>query len=234
MPRTARQAPGGYLYHVLNRGVGRMTLFERDADYDAFERAMADTLAARPMRVVGYCLMPNHWHLLLWPRRDGDLSAFMQRLTITHVRRWIEHRHAVGCGHVYQGRYKSFPCQDDRHGLTVLRYIERNPLRAGLVARAEEWRWSSLGRRLRSGNGEDVSERPELTDPPMDLPPDLRTWARTVNAAESETELTKLRLAVSRGRPVGSANWVERTTRALGLESAFRPRGRPRREGGDE
>ena len=93
--------------------------------------------------------MPNHWHLLLWPEGDGDLATFMQRLTITHVRRWQQHRGYVGLGHVYQGRYKSFPVESDAHFWVVARYVERNALRADLVLRAEEWRWSSLWRRDR-------------------------------------------------------------------------------------
>ncbi len=147
MPRSARLAPGGMVFHVLNRGVGRMRLFRKEADYEAFERVLLETLDLRPMRLCAYCLMPNHWHLVLWPRRDGDLASFMQRLTITHARRWQEHRKLVGTGHIYQGRYKSFPVENDEHFLTVCRYVERNALRAGLVERAEQWSWSSLWRR---------------------------------------------------------------------------------------
>src|SRR5688500_10009805 len=101
MPRGKRVALGGYVYHVLNRGVGRRRLFEKPADYAAFEALLEETLGLRPMRVVGYCLMPNHWHLVLWPEKDGQLGAFMQRLTITHVTRWQQHRHRVGEGHLY-------------------------------------------------------------------------------------------------------------------------------------
>ena len=101
------------LFHVLNRGVGRMRLFEKEGDYEAFERILEETQEARPMRICAYCLMPNHWHFVLWPEHDGGLAAFMQRLTITHVRRWQEHRGQVGLGHVYQGRYKSFPVETD-------------------------------------------------------------------------------------------------------------------------
>src|SRR5437016_5392172 len=119
MPRVARHAPGGLVFHVLNRGVGRMRLFDEPEDYAAFLRVMRDTLNIVPMRVLAFCVMPNHWHLLLWPKAGGHLAAFMQRLTITHVRRWVEHRHDHGNGHVYQGRYKSFPVQDDTHLLTV-------------------------------------------------------------------------------------------------------------------
>ena len=109
MPRTARQAPGGMIFHVLNRGNARDRIFEDDADYAAFEKVLAETQAEVFVRILSYCLMPNHWHLVLWPLRDGDLGRFMQRLTTTHARRWHLHHHTVGTGHLYQGTYKSFP-----------------------------------------------------------------------------------------------------------------------------
>ena len=143
MPRVARIAPGGIVFHVLNRGNARAQIFANDYDFAAFERVMADTLAQVPVQLLAYCLMPNHWHLVLRPRRDGELGRFMQRLTTTHVRRWRLARGTVGEGHLYQGTYKSFPVQNDDHLLTVARYIERTPVRTGLVARAEQWRWSS-------------------------------------------------------------------------------------------
>ena len=129
MPRPARVAPGGMVFHVLNRGVGRMKLFSKDADYQAFEAIVEETLDTRPMRICSYCLMPNHWHFVLWPEHDGDLAAFRQRLTITHARRWQEHRGRVGYGHVYQSRDKSFPVQTDEYFFQVLRYVDRNALR---------------------------------------------------------------------------------------------------------
>ena len=125
------------VYHVLNRGVGRQRLFEKPADYAAFEGLMEETLEKSPMRICSYLLMPNHWHLVLWPERDGDLAAFMQRLTVTHVTRWQKHKRRVGEGHVYQGRFKSFPVQEDDYFYQVVRYVERNALRATLVDRAE-------------------------------------------------------------------------------------------------
>src|SRR5215469_5287039 len=137
MLRRARQAPGGYAYHVLNRGVNRQRLFHKDTDYAAFERVMAQTLRLKPMRLLAYCLMPNHWHLVLWPEKNGQLAAFMQHLSVTHVTRWQEHFHRVGQGHVYQGRYKSFPVETNEHFLSLCRYVERNAVRAGLVERAE-------------------------------------------------------------------------------------------------
>ncbi|MFH1266797.1 MAG: transposase [Planctomycetota bacterium] len=89
-----------------------MQVFEKAGNYEAFERVLSETLQEAPMRVCSYCVMPNHWHMLLWPEQDRDLARFMQRLTITHVRRWQEHRHCVGLGHVSQGRYKSFPVEE--------------------------------------------------------------------------------------------------------------------------
>lgn len=143
MPRTARASVGGICYHVLNRGNGRMRVFHKEADYAAFLTLIGEAVERLPLRVLSYCLIPNHFHLVLLPRDDGDLSRWMQWLLTAHVRRY--HRHYHGSGHVWQGRFKAFPIQRDEHLLTVMRYVERNPLRAKLVRRAEAWRWSSLG-----------------------------------------------------------------------------------------
>ena len=213
------------MYHVINRGVGRMTLFETDGDYNAFERVLAETQRQIGMRLLGWSVMPNHWHLVLWPREDGELGRFMQRLTITHVRRWQEHRHRVGEGHIYQGRYKSFPVEDEAYLVSAIRYVERNALRAGLVERAEDWPWCSLWQWVnRRRSLEDV---PELSDWPIDRP---RNWAQRVNQPESQEELDALRRCVQRGQPLGSVGWVESVTKLMGLESTFRRRGRPRKD----
>ncbi len=167
--------------------------------------------------------------MVLWPRDDLDLGVFMQSAfggTITHARRWQENRHCHGAGHVYQGRYKSFPIEKDEHLLALLRYVERNALRARLVRRAENWRWCALWRR-RDAAGDDDPGAPLLAEWPIDEP---RHWLRTVNAVESDAELEALRLCVNRGRPYGSDRWVKRQTKALGLASTFRPRGRPRKD----
>jgi putative transposase len=135
-----RFATGGLAYHVLNRRIGRLALFDKPADYHAFEKILREAHDWMGLRIAAYCLMPNHWHLLLWPRQDGELSEAMRWITVTHTQRWHAHRHTAGTGPVYQGRFKSFPVQTDEHFLTVARYVERNALRANLVQRAEEWR----------------------------------------------------------------------------------------------
>src|SRR5438270_10504833 len=143
MPRTGRASQAGYCYHVLNRGNARSEVFHKTGDFTAFLQMINECSVRLPMRLLAYCLMPNHFHLVLRPHDDGDLSRWMQWLLSTHVRRYL--KHYGHSGHVWQGRFKAFPIQDDEHLITVVRYVERNPLRAHLVARAQEWVWSSLG-----------------------------------------------------------------------------------------
>jgi putative transposase len=227
MPRHPRAAPGGYVYHALNRGVARLTLFEKEADYAAFERVLAEALAEHPTRVLGYCPMPNHCHFLLWPTAAGELTAFLRWLTHTHTQRWHAHYHTAGTGHLYQGRYRACPVEEDEHLVTVLRYVERNPLRAGLVGRAEAWRWSSLGRRQASAE----AGRPLLQPWPLPVPAD---WLERIHRPETEAALEAVRRSVVRGRPFGSAAWAQQTTARLGLEYTLRPRGRPRKQAPEE
>jgi len=199
-----------------------MELFSEDEDYSAFEGLLEETLEACPMRICAYCLMPNHWHFVMWPEGDGDLSAFMQRLTTKHVRRWQLHREVVGYGHVYQSRYKSFPIEREEYFYRVVRYVERNPLRAGLVDRAERWRWSSLWRRV-AGNGE---HQRLLSAWPVDFP---RDWCKWVNEPQTEAEVDAIRRCVLRGQPFGGEQWVQQTSQSLGLESALREPHRPKK-----
>jgi putative transposase len=155
------------VYHVLKRAVGRATLFEKPGDYLAFAKVLRAARDWLRVPLLGYCIMPNHWHLVLWPQTAGALSEHLRWLTVTHTQRWHAHRHTAGTGPLYQGRFKSFRVQEDDHLLTVLRYVERNPLRGGLVSRAERWRWSSLHHRLEGGG-------PVLDTSPVLLP---REWA---------------------------------------------------------
>ena len=135
MPRTARASVANYCYHVLNRGNNRARVFHKEDDFAAFADLLVEAKLRHPMRILAYCLMPNHFHLALWPLGDGDLGRWMHWLLTAHVRRYQRHYHSTG--HVWQGRFKAFPIQEDEHLLIVLRYIERNALRAGLVERAE-------------------------------------------------------------------------------------------------
>jgi putative transposase len=221
MPRRPRLAAGELVYHVLNRRVGRVPLFEKLADYAAFEKILAEAHAATRLRIMAYCLMPNHWHLLVWPRRDGELSEVLRWITVTHTQRWHAYHQTVGTGPVYQGRFKSFPVQTDEHFLTVARYVERNTLRAKLVDRAEDWQWGSLWRRTHR----DSLRTAWLSDWPVARP---RDWVVRVNRSQGASELEALRTSVQRGRPFGDEGWVRRTATRFDMESTLQPRGRPK------
>ena len=218
MPRTARASQGGFVYHVLNRGNARNDVFHKPEDFLAFVNLMREAHDKVPMRLVGYCLMTNHFHLVLWPHEDGDLSRWMQWLMTSHVRRY--HRHYHSSGHVWQGRFKAFPIQTDDHYLTVLRYVERNPLRACMVNRSQDWEWSSLKPTRRSGPDGLLSSGPVMKG---------SHWTRFVNGVETEAELKALRNSVARSTPFGDQAWQQTTAIQLGLESSLRPRGRPRK-----
>jgi putative transposase len=208
---------GGICYHVLNRGNGRQEVFRKDGDYEAFLKALAHACIEVPMPVLGFCLMPNHFHLVVLPSADGDLSRWMHWVLNTHVRRYHQHYHSSG--HIWQGRFKAFPVEQDEHLLTVLRYVERNPLRAQLARRAELWRWSS------ARYWQDQEQRPSyLAVGPVRRPANWLAW---VNQALTAAELEGLRRCLARGAPYGGVTWVAKTAERLGLQSTLRPRGRP-------
>jgi putative transposase len=223
MPRAARASAGGLCYHVINRGNGRREVFHKDGDYHAFLKAIAHACVEIPLPVLGFCLMPNHFHLVVWPQADGDLSRWMHWAQNTHVRRYHQHYHSGG--HLWQGRFRAFPIEADEHLLTVLRYVERNPVRANLVARAEDWQWSSARCWL------EKETRPSfLAGGPVPRPKD---WLEWVNQPLTTSELEAVRQCVQRGTPFGGLGWVKRTAQRLHLEASLRPRGRPRKEGGE-
>jgi putative transposase len=173
MARQRRVTLANHVYHVMNRAAKRSVLFGNASDYLQFERTLESALARLPMRILAYCMMPTHFHLLLWPRHDGDVSRFIKWLTATHARRWNETHGTVGCGAVYQSRFRCVWVENDDHLLRAWRYIERNALNADLVVRAEDWRWCSLWRRMRGPHPH------PLCDGPATLPPD---WVDLLNA----------------------------------------------------
>src|SRR3954451_4870667 len=222
MPRPKRICPRGMVFHCLNRSVARLTIFEKDADYIAFEKVLEEARERIPLRILAYTVMPNHWHLVVWPQTDSEVIELLQWLTVTHTMRWHSHYHTGGTGHLYQGRFKSFPVQSDEHLFTVLRYVERNPVRAGLAKRVENCRWGSAYRRHQAG--EDASL---LSRWPLER---RRNWLDFVNRPQTEAEVEALRRCVQRGTPFGSEHWIKRSAMRLDLHSALRPRGRPKKE----
>lgn len=217
MPRIARGHSDGLIYHVLNRGNGRQDVFHKDGDFKAFFELMATAQETYGVGILAYCLMANHFHLLLQPSRAEDLSKWMQWLMTSHVRRY--HRHYGTSGHVWQGRYKSFIVQDDDHLLTVVRYIEANPVRAEMTASAKDWQWSSHTERVAETN------RRILAALPNTLP---ANWTQYVDTAMTSSEIERLRRSVNRQAPYGDDQWADMICKACGLESTRRERGRPK------
>lgn len=221
MPRPPRTDIANITYHVINRSNWRTSIFNSAGDYQAFERVLIEAKERVPIQIFAYSVMPNHWHMVLQPKNDGDLSRFIGWLTMTHTQRWHVDNDNVGSGHLYQGRYKSFPVQSDQYFLAVCRYVERNPLRARLVTRAQDWRWGSLWRREFG----DEAQKKLLDEWLIEKP---NEYLDLVNQGESEEHLSQLRTCLNRGQPYGSNDWTAEVAHRWGLESTLHKRGRPK------
>ncbi len=219
MPRRLRHTLQGTVFHVLNRAVRRATLFHHDKDYQAFLSVLREGLPRSNVTVVAYCVMPNHWHFVVQCDRVADLSHLMHWVTGTHAQRWHAAHGTRGTGSLYQGRFMALPVQTERYFLRVCRYVERNPLRAGLVSKAEDWTWSSLS------SGGRNSDMDWLSMWPIPKPED---WRDIVNGPESEAELEALRGMMRRGFPIGSPQWQRAVAPFCGL--SMRQIGRPRKD----
>jgi putative transposase len=226
MPRPLRPIEDGLIYHIIDRGNNRQDVFHQEGDFRAFLQAMADLKQRKPFELYGYCLMSNHFHLLLRPC-GAPVSRIMQSLLVSHTQRY--HKHHRSGGHVWQGRFKSPVIQDDEHLLTVLRYIEANPLRARLVERAEDYPWSSY-RTHGLGQADALVDRLITYE---ELSPYAavrrRNWERKVHQPIEEQALAAIRRSSATGLPYGDEPWVDRLAKNLGLNLTIRPRGRPRK-----
>lgn len=218
MPRIARGFIDGFVYHVINRGNGGQTVFHENRDYQAFVDLVKRSKRVFGVKLFAYCLMPDHFHMIVLPGKAEHLSKWMQWIMTSYVRRY--HRDYGTNGHLWQGRFKSFIVQQDEHLITLMRYVEANPERAGLVNTSKEWYWSShretLGKRLRT----------VIDELPIELP---KAWESCVHMMLTESDLQRIRESVNRQSPYGTPVWVTTLCRELGIESTIRPRGRPKK-----
>ncbi|MEX0643254.1 MAG: transposase [Pirellulales bacterium] len=226
MPRPLRPIDAGLVYHVISRGNNRQDVFRKDADYLAFLRALLELKERKPFELYGYCLMRNHFHLLVRPT-ETSISRIVQSLLVSHTQRY--HKHHRSGGHVWQGRFKSPVIQTDEHLLTVLRYIEANPLHARIVRRAEDYPWSSY---LVHGAGvadelvdalvtyDELSPYPKIRQ---------RKWSEKVHRPLDDATEGAIRRSIATGLPYGDRPWVARLAKKLDLDLTIRPRGRPRK-----
>ena len=201
----------------MNRGDHRQTLFWTPADYDAFIAIVREACAKFGMRILAYVLMPNHWHFVLWPANDGDLTRFVGWISMVHALRWKRVHGTWGEGPVYQGRFKAIPVGDDGHLVVTCAYVERNSVRAGLVADAREWRWSSA-----CDSGDPSALR--LSPWPIPRP---ANWIDIVNRPERPRTLRRLRRSVTISAPFGTNAWRTEVVERLGWRTGVRPPGRP-------
>ena len=232
MPRPLRPIDDGLIYHVINRGNNRQKVFHNKEDFRAFLQALADLKARKPFDLYGYCLLNNHFHLLVRPTGEASISRIVQSLLVSHTQRY--HKHYRSGGHVWQGRFKSPVIQNDEHLLTVLRYIEANPLRASLVSRAEEYPWSSF--RVHGLGKVDELVDPLITYDKLSPYPKVRQrqWDERVHRPLEEAALAAIRRSTATGLPYGDEVWVKRLAKKLDLDLMIRPRGRPRNESNSE
>jgi putative transposase len=218
MPRTARAIIADQCYHVLNRGNLKARVFHEAADYEQFLALIARAQQRLELPILAACLMPNHVHLVVRPNLAQDVARWMHWVFTTHVR-WYHAKYS-GSGRVWQGRFKAFIVQEDQHLLTLMRYVERNALRARLVERAEDWRWGSLA--WRAARWPPV----KLNTPPLPLP---SYWRHYVNEPQTAVELAEIRTCVNRQRPFGATDWVWRQAQDLGVSNSLGAVGRPRK-----
>lgn len=224
MPRSTRVDVENIIYHVINRANARMEIFSQPADYKAFLEVLKEVKEKFPVEVIVFCIMPNHWHLILKPLENGALSKFMGWLTMTHTQRWHASHYSVGSGHLYQGRYKSFPVNTDEYFIQLARYVERNPLRAKLVKKAQYWKWGSLWIRQQGT----IEQKQLLSKWPI-VP--SKNYLKLVNTVQLKTEVDNIRTSIIKNRPLGQDKWVQNISKELGLESSLRNPGRPRKNG---
>jgi putative transposase len=226
MPRSLRPVGDRLVYHVINRGNNRAPVFFDDGDHEAFLKAIGDLKQRRPFELYGYCLMPNHVHLLI-RTLETPISRILQSLLVSHTQRYHRCHHSVG--HVWQGRFKSPVIQDDDHLLTVLRYLEANPVRARLVESAGDYRWSSFSWHGLGRPDTLLDPLPEYENLAKTPASRRRRWSAFVHKIPSDEELAAIRRSSSTGLPFGEQTWVEDLAARLGLDLTIRPRGRPRK-----
>lgn len=147
MARLPRIDIAGNYYHVLNRTNARVIISFTDCEYKLLEHIIEEACMFFDIHILAYCIMPNHFHFVVFTQQEGELGTVFKWITQTHTQRWHKKRNTIGTGSLYQGRFKSFPIQEDQYLFNVIRYVERNPLTANLVSNPLNWKYSSLYRR---------------------------------------------------------------------------------------
>jgi putative transposase len=218
MPRLARLVVPGIPHHVTQRGNRRQPTFFSEADYALYLRLLGQFCGKAGTAVWAWCLMPNHVHLILVPAHEDGLRAALGEAHRRYTRH-VNEREGWR-GHLWQSRFASF-AMDERWLIACARYVELNPVRAGLARRPEDWRWSSA--RAHLGLGRDgVTQAAPLLERVGD-------WRELLAGGMDEAAREAIRAGERTGHALGGEDFLERLAEASGREVRPRPRGRPRR-----
>jgi len=220
MPRVARIVIPGIPHHVTQRGNNRQDVFFVDSDYGLYLRLLAEEAQRRHLDVLGYCLMPNHVHIVATPRTEAALAKALGR---THFRytQYINRLHGRS-GHLWQARFYSCPL-DEAHTWSALRYVERNPVRARMVRKAWRYPWSSAALHVGMVNGGEFLNMKQWKGA---VPP--AEWREELSGPDDDAIILALRKSTHTGRPLGSDSFLSKLERLLGHRVRALPVGRPR------
>lgn len=207
MPRIARGLADGEIYHIINRGNRRSEVFHKEEDYEKFISLLKEAKKINNIKIYAFTLMPNHFHLVLKPKKAEDLSKFMQWLMTSYVR--FYNKTYKTSGHLWQGRYKSFLVQKNNYLLTLLNYVEQNPQRAKL----KDWKYASS----------QYKDSFLIDKLPIDIPDD---WDNFLSVIEKE----KIENSIKRQSPYGEDEWQQNICERHDIVSTIRPRGRPKKK----
>ncbi|MCK4283326.1 MAG: transposase [Candidatus Brocadiae bacterium] len=222
MPRAARIVLPGFAHHVTQRGNNRQDVFfapENRRRYLALLKRQCDKYG---LQVEGYCLMTNHVHLVVRPATEASLAKALGRTHFLYTR-YVNRLHGRS-GHLWQNRFYSCPVDDD-HVLAVMRYVERNPVRSGSVARPWDFPWSSASAHI---GKPDLTGLSDAANWAQRIAPEV--WAQLLMGPDSEGELSNVRKSTRSGRPLVGDQTLSRLEIMLGRRLRARPRGRPPRE----
>jgi putative transposase len=227
MARLPRLVAPGLPHHVILRGNNRQSVFSDQADCERFLTLLVACAAAAQVEVHGYVLMTNHVHLVVTPASDGGPAQLLQSLGRGYVR-WFNHRHAR-TGTLWEGRYRSAVIEAERYLLACLRYMDLNPVRAGLVDSPAAWRWSSHAHHIGQRSDPVVSEHAlywALGNTPFER---QLAYRRLFESPDSQQELSTIRKASQSGWALGSERFAEQLTESRGRRASSRAAGRPRK-----
>ena len=220
MPRMARIVIPGIPHHLTQRGNRREDVFFDDDDRQRYLQLVLEYSAKHGMETLAYCLMTNHVHFVSVPARADSLARVFKPVDLRYTQHvnWV---HGIS-GRLWQGRFYSCPL-DEEHLWAAIRYVERNPVRARLVRKAENYPWSSAAAHC------GLRVEPMLAPLPAGRPAETADWSRWLAEKEDEKMLLRLRLHTRTGRPVGSKRFISRLEAKLGRRLQARPVGRPRK-----